>query len=255
MHRYFSTSSLTALAVLAAVSSASAAVTLSTGSATINLNSASWATVAGGFNSPGFEALILDEHFDKAASDARTQAQIVADEVQASPAYTGQIYLMNSSTVSNLAGRASQATNFAYDVGNPTGATGIIGLGGVTRWDVNPLLGGGHLYFGDYDIHYDASRLSGPYNGTGWVLQNHTGGVNAVAFDIMNVNVSATSGGFSISGDLGVSYELANLLFANPADQGKIMGTMSFSAAAAPEPTRAMLMLMGLAGLCLRRRR
>ena len=247
---------LLSLLLVATTSAASAAITLQSGSATINFNSASWATVAGGLNSPGFEALILDEHFDKTASDARTQAQIVADEVQASPSYTGQIYVMNSSSVSNFSGRSSQATTFAFDDGNPTGATGQIGIGGVTRWDVNPLLGGGQLYFGDYEIHYDASRIGGAYNGSGWVLQNHTGGVNAVAFDLANVSVSATTGGFTLSGDLGVSYELANFLLGNPADQGKNMGSFSFSSvAAAPEPSRALLLMVGGLGFGLRRRR
>lgn len=244
-----------ALALSLITTGAHAAITLQSGSATINFNSASWATVAGGLNSPGFEALILDEHFDKAASDARTQAQIVADEVQANPPYTGQLYVMNSTSVTNFTGRSSQATNFLYDDGNPTGATGQIGIGGVTRWDVNPLLGGGQLYFGDYEIHYDAARIGGLYNGSGWVLQNHTGGVNAVAFDLFNVSVNATSSGFSLSGDLGVSYELANFLFANPSDQGKNMGTFSFTGVAAPEPSRALLLMVGMMGLGLRRRR
>ncbi len=244
-----------ALALSLSVTGAHAAVTLQSGSATINFNSASWATVAGGANIPGYEALILDEFFDKAASDSRTQAQIVSDEVQTNPPYTGQIYVMNSTSVSNFSGRASQATNFLYDEGNPTGATGHIGIGGVTRWDVNPLLNGGHLYFGDYEIHYDASRIGGAYNGSGWVLMNHTGGVNAVAFDLANVSVSATSSGFSLSGDLGVSYELANFLFLNSADQGKNMGSFSFTGVAAPEPSRALLLMVGMMGFGLRRRR
>ncbi len=74
------------------------------------------------------------------------------------------------------------------------------------------------------------------------MLQNHTGGVNAIAFDLFNVSVSATMIGFSLSGDLGVSYELANLLFANPCDQGKNTGSFSFtSVASVPEPSRAAL--------------
>lgn len=242
----------TCLLLLVTAPLSRAASTLVSGSATMYLDAAAWATVAGGVNSPGFEALILDEFFNQAAANARTGTQILNDEVEASPSYSSLILGLNGPSVSNLSGRATQATTFSYDPLSPTTHTGVIGLGGVTRWDVNPLLGGGNLVFGDFTLKYDANRLL--VGGTGWVLTNNVFPAGA-AFDLFNIVLNATSTSFSISGDMGVSYEVANFLFATPSDQGKDVGNFSFTATATPEPSRALLMMAGIAGAGLRRRR
>jgi hypothetical protein len=228
------------------------ASTLVSGGATIDYDSAAWATVAGGLNSPGFEALIIDEFFDQAAVTSRTSAQILADEVQASPSYTGQFYNLNGSSVTNLAGRTNQATTFSYDSGTPTAHTGVIGISGITRWDVNPILGGGNLLFGDFTLKYDSNRLL--VGGSGWALTSNVI-PSAVVFDLFNVVLNATDTSFDISGDLGVSYEVANFLFFTPANQGKDMGSFSFSAVAVPEPSRTLLLMGGIVGVGMRRRR
>ncbi|MFZ4767527.1 MAG: PEP-CTERM sorting domain-containing protein [Roseimicrobium sp.] len=240
------------LACTTVSSESHAAFTLASGGATIDYHAAAWATVAGGANSAGFEALILDEYFNQAGVTSRTNTQILNDEVQANPPYTGQLYQMNGTSVSNLAGRTNQATTFSYNVGTPTAHTGVIGLGGMTRWDVNPLLGGGNILFGDFTLQYDANRLL--VGGSGWAL---TGNVSpaSVVFDLLNVVINATDTSFDISGDLGVSYEVANFLFATPTDQGKDVGNFSFSATAVPEPSRVLLLLAGLGGVGWSRRR
>lgn len=233
-------------------SQASGAVTLLSGGATIDYDAAAWASLAGGANVPGYEALILDEFFDKAGVTSRNGSQVLGDEVQANPSYTGLYHEMNGSVVSNLAGRTNQATTFAYEVGDPTAHTGVIGLGGITRWDVNPLLGGGQLGFGDFTLFYDAARLL--VGGSGWALKVNIA-PSAVAFDLQNVTLNATSSEFSISGDLAVSWEYANYLLVTPSDQGKDVGNFSFTASAVPEPGRTTLLLAGLLASFLRRRR
>lgn len=245
---------LTLLLPFAALTSqVNAAYTLVSGGATIDYDAAAWASLAGGANVPGFEALVMDEFFNQAGVTSRTGTQILNDEVVANPATTGLYHAMNGSTVTNLADRNNQATTFAYEVGNPTGHTGVIGLGGITRWDVNPLLGGGQLGFGDYTLSYDPTRVL--VGGTGWALRvNMIGG--GVAFDLKNVTVNATASAFDISGDLTVSYEMANFYLATPSNQGNDVGNFSFSALAmAPEPTRMSLLMIGLVGAFFRRRR
>lgn len=222
---------------------------LVSGSATINYSKAAWDSLAGGNSTPGFEALILDEAFDQAAANARTSAQILGDEVQASPSYTGLTYALNGASVNNLSGRTTQPTTFGFTPGNLTGHTGAIGLGGITRWDVNPLLGGGQVLFGDFTLKYDAARVGGLIDGSGWHLVGNIAPAGVV-FDLKNVSTSDSGNALSISGDLTISYEVANFLLATPSDQGKNMGSFALSAVTAvPEPTTTMLLLAGVLGL------
>lgn len=242
---------LCAVATFAAASESSAA-TLGNGSATIDYDAAAWASLAGGANLPGFEALVLDEFFDQTASNARTGAEIQADEVQASPPYVNQSYAMNGSSVTNLLGRFTQPTTFAFTPGAPASHTGAIGLGGVTRWDVNPLLGGGQLLYGDFSLQYDPIRIGSnsgfPLNGSGWYLKANIPPAGA-AFDLLNVSVTETAGTLSISGDLGVSFEVANFLYLTPGNQGADVGNLLFSATIVPEPS--VTALVGSAAVIL----
>lgn len=230
-----------ALALL--VTTSLRADTLVSGSGMFDFDSAAWASVAGGANVPGFEALTLDEAFNQAAANARTGAQILADEVVANPAYTGISFDLNGPSVSNLTGRTAQPTDFSFTPGNLTAHTGAIGLGGVTRWTVNPLLGGGGLLFGDFTLSYDVSRQL--VGGTGWALKGNIAPAG-VAFDLQNVTTSTVGNTLTISGDLGLSWEVANFLFATPGDQGKDMGNFTFTGVTAvPEPTAYAWMAAG----------
>ena len=225
---------------------------LVSGGATIDYDAAAWATLAGGVNADPFKALILDEFFDQAGVSSRTGTQILNDEVVANPSTTGLYHALNGASVTNLAGRTNQATTFAYNPYSLTTHTGVIGLGGITRWDVNTLLGGGHLGFGDFTLAYDPARLL--VGGSGWALTvNLTGG--GTAFDLINVTTNATETSLSISGDLAVSYEMANFYLATPSDQGRDIGNFSFTAAAIPEPSRALLMIVGFVCMSCRRQR
>lgn len=179
-----------------------AASTLVSGGATIDYDAAAWATLAGGFNVSGFEALVLNEYFDQAGVTSRTGTQLLTDEIVANPSTVGLYHALNGPSVTNLTGRTNQPTNFSYIPGSLASHTGTIGLGGVSRWDVNPLLGGGVLGFGDFTLQYDASRLL--VGGSGWSLRVYLqGGGGATAFDLQNVVTSATDTSISISGDLG----------------------------------------------------
>ena len=244
-----STASLCIASVLCATS-ASAAV-LSTGAATIDYDNAAWAGLGGGANVPGFEFVLPDEFFNQAAANARTSAQILGDEIQAAPSFSGLVFDLNAPTVSNLAGRTTQATTFAFDPsGSLTAHTGVIGLGGVTRWAVNPLLGG-KLVAGDFTLAYDPARLL--VGGSGWGLTNNVAPVGVV-FDLKNVSTAIGANTISVSGDLTISYEVANFILGVAGDQGKDVGNFSFTGAFVPEPSSAFLML-GACGMLARRKR
>ncbi len=239
------------LAAGASLSSARGA-TLVTGSAVIDFDSTSWSSLAGGAAVPGFEALVLDEVFDQAEATARTAAQILSDEVEASPSYTGHVFAMNGTTVTNLAGRTAQPTTFGFDPGALTGHTGAIGLGGVTRWAINPALGGGSVVAGDFTLAYDATRSL--VGGSGWAITNNILPASVV-FDLSNVTTSASGGTLTISGDLSLSYEVANFLLSTPANQGLDMGDFTFTGTFVPEPSSAALVGLAVAGGVARRRR
>ena len=240
-----------AIGIHAISTTSTSAAVLSTGGAIIDFDAAAWAGLSGGANSPGFEFVTPDEFFNQSAANARTSTQILGDEIVASPLFNGLSFGLNDSTVSNLAGRTAQPTTFNFDPsGSLTTHTGVIGLGGVTRWAVNPGIGG-KLVAGDFTLFYDPSRLAAPFNGTGWALANNIAPAG-VAFDIKNVVATISPGSISIVGDLTVSYEVANLLFTTPADQGKDVGNINFTATYVPEPGSSVMLL---GSLCLMARR
>ena len=229
------------------------AATLGSGSATINYIKSAWDNLASGFGL-GPNLLTLDSYFDQAATDARTAAQIQSGPAIPGSSYTGQIYAMNGTSVINLTGRTTQPTTFSFTPGNPQGGTGVIGLDGIARFTVAPPVGGVLLY-GDYTLQYDATRIGGLYLGTGWYLKGNIP-PSAAAFDILNVNVVETPTSLSVSGDLGVSYEVANFLYSTPTDQGANVGSFAFTAQVVPEPSVGVLLLtavFGVAGFSRRR--
>ncbi|MBN9692367.1 MAG: PEP-CTERM sorting domain-containing protein [Verrucomicrobia bacterium] len=244
----FRTVAATAWWVAIAVTSARADV-LVTGQATIDFHQAAWDSLAGGASVPGFEALTLDETFDQAGAASRTGAQILADEVQASPSYTGLTYALNGAQVSNLAGRTAKPTTFQFSPDNLTSHTGVIGLGGISRWTVNPLLGGGKLVFGDFTLAYDATRLL--VGGSGWHLVGNIAPAGTL-FDLVNVTTGTAGNTLTISGDMVVSFEVANFLLGTPADQGKDVGNFQFAGVTAvPEPSVWALFGLGVMGVFL----
>ncbi len=237
-------------ALLCAVSAHAAA--LVSGSATIDYDKAAWDQLAADLGAAP-PVLTLDEFFDQAAANARNYNQVLHDEVQANPAYTGQVYTMNGPTVTNLLGRTTQPTTFNYTPGNPQGHTGAIGLGGIARFAVSAAAGGGKLLYGDFTLLYDAGRID--LGGTGWYLKGNIA-PSAAAFDILNVVVTETANTLTISGDLGVTYELANLLYSTPADAGRDVGNFTFTAqVTVPEPAVGSTAILAALGLCARRRR
>ena len=242
---------LTSIIAILGITTTSHALTLSGGSATIDYDKAAWDVLAAGFGA-GPNILTLDEFFDLAAVNARTSSQILNDEVQLFPSYTGQVYPMNGTSVSNLAGRTNQPTTFDFTTGNLTSHTGSIGLGGISQFEVSPLVGGGHLVYGDFTLLFDSARTG--VGGTGWYLKGNITPAGA-AFDILNVSVIETPTSITISGDLGVSYEVANFLYSTPADTGRDVGNFSFTGTVVPEPSSSVLLLSALAGVAGLRRR
>jgi hypothetical protein len=196
--------------------------TLSTGFATIDYDQAAWSLLAAesGLEMP---VMTLSAFFNQAEANALDYNQVLK-EPQATYSYLGQIYTMNGSTVVNRSGRTTQPTTFEFTPGALTQHTGRIGLGGITRFAVN---GGGNLLFGDFTLQYDKARLA--RGGTGWYVRGNIPPVGAV-YDLLNVAVTEGSTSISLSGDLSVTFEIANLLYSTPADTLRDVGDFRFVA-------------------------
>jgi hypothetical protein len=200
------------------------------GKAVINYNQTAWEALASGYGPT--PVLTLSAFFNQAQADALTQSQLLSTN-QTGYSYTNQIYAMNGAAVTNLSSRYTQPTTFLYPRGALTNHVGKIGLGGVARFAV---YGGayGNLLYGDYTLQYDSSRIA--LGGSGWYLYNNIP-PSAAAFDLINVSVVETTNYFTISGDLGVSFEVANFLYATPGDTLADVGTFNFTGYTVPFTT------------------
>ncbi len=203
------------------------------GKAVINYSQTAWEALASSNGPP--PVLTLSAFFNQAQANALFQSNLLHD-VQAGYSYSNQIYAMNGATVSNLPSRYTQPTTFLYPRGDLTNHVGKIGLGGVARFAVFGGFGG-NLLFGDYTLQYDTNRVA--LGGTGWYLRGNipppTNGV--AAFDLLNVSTTETTNSITITGDLGVSFEVANFLFATPTDQLANVGTFTFTGYTVPFTT------------------
>ena len=214
------------IAAFAGVSAVRADI-LTSGSATINFSQSAWESLASGYG-PG-PVLTLTAFFNQAQANALNYDQVFTT-TQASPSYTNQVYAMNGQAVTNLTGRTTQPTTFTFAPGQLTSHTGSIGLGGITRFDVYGGLGGVLLY-GDYTLQYDSTRIA--LGGSGWYLKGNISPA-AAAFDLLNVTVLETNNTLTISGDLGVSFEVAYFLYSTPGDTLANVGTFTFTGTTAP---------------------
>ena len=200
------------------------------GKAIINCDPSAWGLLASGFATP--PVLTLTAFFNQTQANALTQAQLLTN-VQSYYSYSNQIYAMNGSVVTNLPTRYTQPTTFVYPRGALTNETGSIGLGGVARFAV---LGGtdGNLLYGDYTLQYDTNRIA--LGGSGWYLEDNIPPA-APAFDLLNVSTVETTNSFTISGDLGVTYEVAFFLYDTSGDWLANVGTFTFTGYTAPLTT------------------
>jgi len=226
--------------------------TLAGGSATINFYESAWTNLASGFGAP--PVLTLSGFFNQAQAGTLSESQLLITNPAPSVSYTNEVYGMNGSVVTNAAGQYAQPTTFNFTPGQLTNATGVIGLGSVARFDV---YGGayGELLFGDYTLQYSTSRLA--LGGSGWYLEGNIPPA-AAAFDLLpsSLNIVQSAGSFTISGELGVSYEVANYLFSTPSDTLADVGNFTFTGTdSVPEPSSIALVASGLGMLWLGRKR
>ncbi len=219
---------------------------LTSGLATINYDQAAWNGLAAGFGTP--PVLTLSGFFDGATANTLTQGQLLTTAAPGS-SYTNQQYVMNGAAFTNFADRTAQPTTFAFTPGDLTNHTGSIGLGGVSRFAVFGGLGGNLLY-GDFTLQYDLARISA--GGTGWYLKGNIPPV-APVYDLLNVSIVEGPGTLTISGDLAVTFEIANFLYSTPADTLKDVGDFTFTATTVPEPSTIALIGLGVLGIVLRR--
>lgn len=200
------------------------------GKAVITYDQNAWESLASGFATP--PVLTLSGFFNQAQASALTEEEILT-VAQSGYSYTNEIYAMDGPTVSNQPTQYAQPTTFVYPRGELSNQTGFIGLGGIARFAV---LGGayGNLLFGDYTLQYDSSRIA--LGGTGWYLEDNIPPA-APAFDLLNVNVAETTNYFTISGYLGVTFEVANFLYDTPSDTLADVGTFTFTGYTVPFTT------------------
>lgn len=195
--------------------------------------------------------LVDPNHFNQASSNVLTAAEIESSLAGDVLSNSGLQYGVNTGAPTSPAGRSIQNTTMSYDVSNLTGTvTGQVGLGGVDRW---LYLGSSGFIMGDYTLEYSAARAVGVKSG--WYLENHyTFGM--IAFDLANVSTLTEGDDFTLTGDLFVSPEFATN-FGAFSDGSLVAGADygNFSFTSAPEPSRALFALIGIAGVMLRRRR
>ena len=204
-----------------------ASATLSEGFAIIDYDEAAWNLLAAesGLEMP---VMTLSAFFNQAEANGLDYTQVLK-EPQAVHSYTGQKYAMNGPTVVNRTGRTTQPTTFSFTPGGLTHHEGRIGLGGIARFAVN---GGGNLLFGDLTLQYDDARLK--RGGSGWYLRGNIPPVGPL-YDLMHVTINETPSSITIAGDLGVTFEIANLLYSTPADTLRDIGDFRFQAKVSPD--------------------
>lgn len=215
----------------------SGAAELVSGAAVIDYDEAAWNALAAATGQPQ-PVLRLDAVFNQAEAAAATYDELLrAPKPGAS--YLGQTYAMNGGTVTNLPQRTAQPTTFAWEPGDLPGHTGVIGLGGVARFAVS---GGGVLLYGDFTLLYSSARLA--RGGSGWFLRGNIPPA-AAAFDLLNPVLTETATGFTLAGDLGVSFEVANFLYATPADTLRVVGRFQFTGSSVVQATEPPVLELG----------
>ena len=206
------------------------------------------------YDQAGFAALGLGDinSFNQATANTSTRDQILTDP-GTTTSWNDIGFGINPTTpLTDPTGRTLQVTTFSYSPLDLTGtAAGQIGVGGATRWTVDPLAGGGLFVLGDYSVSYDASRVGGVYSG--WFLKNNFD-LNLVAFDLGNVTTTVSADGFKLSGDLIVKPLSPLTLFGFTG--GKDYGDISISAQSVPEPSvYALVAVAGIACFAVGRRK
>lgn len=182
--------------------------------------------------------------FDQATSNTLTAAQVAAN-AGTTTSWSGISYGVNPiSPLINPTGRNLQETTFSYDETNLTGtAAGQIGIGGTSRWDVDPFLGGGVFVLGDYALTYSSGV---------WRLENNFSFASPAFYLDSPSLTSVSATGFTLSGNLRADTGLLLFGFSPTATYG----TFTMVTTAIPEPSSvAMLILGGAAMVALRRAR
>lgn len=183
--------------------------------------------------------------FNQTSSNTLTSSEILTD-LGTFTAWTNINFGINPTTPQvNPTGRNLQSTSFSYDPLNLTGsASGQIGIGGTSRWVINPALGGGPFVLGDFAL---------TYGGSTWSLANNFAPA-APAFYLSSPSLTSVSDtGFTLSGTLYASTTL-QAFFGFAPDTS--YGTISLTATAVPEPATAALLLLGTVSsilICRRR--
>lgn len=217
---------------------ASGAATLANGSARVDYDKAAWDALAANVAAP--PVLALNAFFNQTEANAMTYDDVLHLAATNPASYTHQIYGMNTASVANLPFRTTQPTTFEYTPGDLTNHTGRIGLGGIARFTVST---GGQLLYGDFTLQYSATRHA--YGGTGWHIRGNIPPA-ATAYDLLNVTITESSASFTITGDLCVSYEIANLLYSTPADTLRDVGDFTFTAQIAATNSAPVISSIGV---------
>ena len=218
-----------------ATSIASASL-LQTGLATIDLDPAAWLSL---------KNQTVSAVFDKTDMDTMNTSDILTAPT-GTPSTTGLPFEMytNNAPV-GLAGRAPENTSFDYNGTDATTSVGTIGLAGA--WKTNSTDFTGQLVFGDFSLHYDASRVGVNAGGTssGWALTNHVSFAASTA-DLANITLINGIDGFTLSGDIALNAGSAAFL---GGVAGQDVGDFSVTVSTVPVPAAVWLFGSGLLGV------
>ena len=223
---------LAAALVASSLPIAASATTLTAGQATIAFDLATWATFG----------LTLN-NFTGADGNALPVGPVAGEDLLdtsldgfANP----QTYTLNPPGVDVTPDprRSAPPTSFTYDASSVAtllaSASGNISLAGVSRWTVDPDLGGGQLVFGDFSLAYNGSASR-------WELTNNID-FPVVVFWLGSAQETVGPGDdFSVSGDLIGAPLLSALL---PGAVGQDFGTFTFTTV--PEPSTTAMLTLGI---------
>jgi hypothetical protein len=229
--------------------------------------------IAGGsatmtFDLPTFLGQSPLNTFDAAFGITETRDQLL--NLPGNSPSASQIWVTNPVGTPSPTGRSIQGTTLTIDPSNVLGTWGAvasdfgafaiggeqIGLGGVTRWTLDPGIPG-VLFFGDWVLRYSPAR-AGTFAGSttnirsGLVLTSNIDLANATFVDIGNANILVTGNTLSITGDMLLSDGLIALGFPQ-SNLGLDAGDFNFTATLVPAPGAAGL--LGFGGLLAARRR
>jgi hypothetical protein len=228
-------------------------------------------TGAGGFNKVGAGSLELRSASTNSGSSTVTTGTLVANNASGSATGTGTLTVNSGAQLSGTGRVETAANNYVYlngtlqvgdsTLGSPTASSFTVATSGTGSFSTGA---GSTILFDLFSVGGDLSstasaadyiRLFGtmdPTLGTTFIVGNPNALSGFAAGDKWSFFDLASG---SISANVTVDYSALSLGSGLTGSFDRTNGIFSISTAAIPEPSRALLMMLGFTGVALRRRR